>query len=471
MLKKIGKKFYYHLIFITLLSMFLRIALLLHSGPMIEYDTPLYLEHTYNLYDGKGFSVTDYLDTTLKPTAYRMPLFQCVMAYSAKILSISKENIPLVGVMINIILSTIMVFLSVFIAFIITQNEKISILTGYLSSINPNLIYNSVLVLTDTTFSFIIAIFILITILSIKNASKSYLFILSGVILGLSVLTRPITKFYFIFHIFLLFFILKENYRDKIKKIIFFSSSYLIIISPWIIRNYYKLGFLGLETNQGLNTLWSTARFINITKKDKEDKVIHQIKKIIIETMKTESWPMKAEIDARKKLKLSEVDACKYLEKIGIETIISSPVKFIKIFIRNIANNITSSTAELKLIDLILIKNYYERQHEVMITFENIENKKKKEKLDLKDFFLILPNFIFRIIHLLLFVLFITVVYKLSKEEKEISLFLFILISYFILLTSVVGSYDRYRLPYEIILNFTLSYFIFKVGLKKIQNE
>ncbi|MEF3279755.1 MAG: glycosyltransferase family 39 protein [Elusimicrobiota bacterium] len=466
MFKKINKKFYYHLISISVISIFLRIILLLYVGPRIENDTPLYLAQIYNIYDGKCFSITDYVDNKLKPTAYRMPLFQTISAYSAKILNIKKEKIPLLVAILNILFSTGIALIGVLIALIITKNQEIAILTGYLSSINPNLIYNSVLVLTDTTFSFIIAVFIFVSVISLENNSKRYL-CLSGIILGLSVLTRPITKFYFLFHIFLLFFILKDSYKNKIKKIIIFSLSCLIIVSPWIFRNYYRLNFLGLETNQGLNTLWSTARLIKIkAEEDKKDKIIYEMKKIIIETMKTESWPMKAEIEARKKLNLSEVEACKYLQKIGVDTIISSPFDFIKIFLRNIANNITSATAELKIIDFLIGNNYYEKQHKIMTNFENIENRNVEKKIKPEDFIIIAPNLIFRIIHLLIFCVSLIALCFLFKENKNSAIFLFSFISYLILLTSAVASYDRYRLPYEVILNFLFSYMIIKL-LKK----
>jgi len=457
MFKKIIRNTYFHITIILFISLLIRIVLISKSGPKIDNDTPLYLEQIYNLYDGKGFCIEDYVDNKLKPTAYRAPLFQYLSVLISKTLNIKKENIILVIGWMNFTFSILTVLLSMIIAYIMTKQKKIYILTGYITAINLNLIYNSVLVLTDTTFAFVIGIFILITTLSLKHQSKKYLFLISGVVLGLSVMTRTITKFYFLIHIIFLFFILNHNKSEKIKIISIFLLGYLSIISPWIIRNYQKLDFLGIETNQGLNTIWSVSNLVEIKKNDYKDKEIYEIKKIIIEDRKNHPWPMGAEIEARKKLKLTEVESSKYFQKIGMETILTHPFEFFKIFIRNLMNNITSSTSEIKLIDLFY-PGYYDKQHNIMTKFENIENPHQDKKIYIKDILMILPNFIFRIIHLMIFFISIYGAYLLFKKDRISSIFISIFILYLLTLTSAVASYDRYRLPFGILLCLLVSY-------------
>jgi hypothetical protein len=164
-----------------------------------------------------------------------------------------------------------------------------------------------------------------------------------------------------------------------------------------------------------------------------------------------------AEIEARKKLKLTEVESSKYFQKIGMETILTHPFEFFKIFIRNLTNNITSSTSEIKLIDLFY-PGYYDKQHNIMTKFENIENPQQDKRIYLKDILMILPNFIFRIIHLMILFISIYGAYLLFKKDRISSIFISIFILYLLTLTSAVASYDRYRLPFGILLCLLVSY-------------
>ncbi len=249
--------------------------------------------------------------------------------------------------------------------------------------------------------------------------------------------------------------------KNGAKTSLFFILGFVLIIFPWIFRNYHKLGFFGIETNQGLNTLWSISSLVEITQKDK-DPIIRRIKEIIIEDRKECPWPMGAEIKARKELRLSEAESSRYLQKIGIETAITHPFGYIKMFLRNLLNNITSATSEIKIIDIFLKKGYYDMQHKIMMRFENIEKSDRKDII-FKEFLIIIPNLIFRLMHLFSFIVAMIGGYLFAKKYKEYGIFLLSFIFYCLILTSLVGSYDRYRVPCEIILNFFISYAILEL--------
>lgn len=452
-----GNRYLTYLIIISLFVISVRILMILNISPRIDPDSPWYIEHIKLFYEGKGFATQDYVDNKIKPTAHRMPLFQYISYILMKILNLDTSYIIKSAFIVNFIASNLILILSFVFSYILSKNLYISFITFFITAIDLNIIYNSSLIMTDTLYAFICLLFLISFITAIKN-EKNIFFISSGLLLGLSVMTRPLTKYYPLILLIMLPLISKEKRTEYFKKVLLLTFGFMIIITPWIIRNHKKMGFWGLNTDQGLNLLWSVSHLVE--KCPTDSPIISGIKDIIMENKKNSPWPMQAEIDARKKYQLSEIEISNYFEKIAKETIIKKPLSFLKIYIRHIINNITSATSELKMIDILLKDGYYDTQHKIMIRFENIEKSDKKD-INFKEFLIILPNFFFRIINLILFIIAIKggVIY--TKRHKEIGFFLLSFIAYCVALSSIVGSYDRYRLPFETIIDFFISYFIY----------
>jgi 4-amino-4-deoxy-L-arabinose transferase-like glycosyltransferase len=247
-------------------------------------------------------------------------------------------------------------------------------------------------------FSFTVILFSYFFIKFVKTNQKLFL-IISGITVGITLLTRPIMKFYILILI-TIFLFTQGNLRSKIKNSAMFLFFFSITILPWLIRNYYKLNFLGLETNQGINTLWSSIAIMDDYNPN-DDEITSKIRKILVKYKNTYPFlgPLEGEREVRKTLNLSEVEASKYLNKIGLQTILSKPHKFLKIYLRGIINNLTSATSELKLIDYLFYKGYYDRQHQTMMDIHN-------HKLpNFKEIIVIFPNIFFRFIHLIIFLL------------------------------------------------------------------
>jgi len=440
---------------LLILIVLVKIALSFYLGPIIDPDSPEYISSIENIYNGYGFSKNDYIDNQIKPTAYRMPLFPYFNYYANKILGNNKkENFAKTILITNTIFYLLILIFCFLISNILTNDNKFSLISTLILSLTPNLFYNSFLVLTDTMFSFTVILFSYFFIKFVKTNQKLFL-IISGITVGITLLTRPIMKFYILILI-TIFLFTQRNLRSKIKNSAMFLFFFSITILPWLIRNYYKLNFLGLETNQGINTLWSSIAIMDDYNPN-DDEITSKIRKILVKYKNTYPFlgPLEGEREVRKTLNLSEVEASKYLNKIGLQTILSKPHKFLKIYLRGIINNLTSATSELKLIDYLFYKGYYDRQHQIMI---NIHNHKFP---NFKEIIVIFPNIFFRFIHLIIFLLVLFSMIDYFKKEKIVSLFLISLFAYLIGIASLVASYDRYRLPVEFIISFYLAYFIY----------
>ena len=444
-----------------ILTILLKILLCFHLGPVIDPDSSEYLSYMESIYDGYGLSQKDYTDNQIKPTAWRMPLFVYFNYYVNKIIGNNKkENFAKTILITNTIFYILILAFSFLISKNLTNDTKFSLTCTLILSLTPNLFYNSFLILTDTMFSFSIILFSYFFVKFLKTHNKN-LVVLASITLGISLLIRPIMKFY-VFLVILIIFYINQDLRSKIKSSLVFLFFFTITTLPWLIRNYYKLGFFGFETNQGINTLWSAIAIVD-EYDESDDEITSKIRRILIKYKNTYPFlgPLEAEKEIRKTLNLSEVEASKYLTRIGIKTIISKPHKFSKIYLRGIINNLTSATSELKLIDYLFYKGYYDKQHKVMMKIHHWQI-----PTNLNEFFTILPNLFFRFIHLIISIIVLISAIDFFKKDKLTSIFFLSLTLYLIGLTSMVASYDRYRLPVEFIFSFYLTYFIY--NFKKI---
>ncbi|MGC8729232.1 MAG: hypothetical protein ACP5SD_08215 [Elusimicrobiales bacterium] len=436
------------LIFIFLITA--KSYFLLKIPPQIVGDSPEYVSVIKNISEGKGFSEVDPTDNQIKAYARRPPIF----FYAVYIFNFFKD-IGKNTIFLNYLSSFLIVFLSIYLSFYITKNKLIAIATGWLLSLNANILYNSLLIMSDTFFSLTVIIFILIVIYFINNPTKK-LFLLMGISLGVCVLTRTVLKFYWIILGLLIFFYFfkSEDIKKRLKYLFLFIFSYSIIILPYHLRNYKKLKTLSIESYQGASAMWSIMPLIENTDYEKLYQKDISYKEIL-DILKKYDYPNLAEHEIRKRYDLDTVEYSKKLFGIAKYTIINNPSGYFKIFIKNIINNITSSSAYLKIIDFAK-PGYYDKQHKIMLDLTI-----QKNNINLSQIKYLIPNLIFRILNLIIFVFsLIGIIASFKKLDKRQSIFLISFLSYIIIISSLSSSYDRYRLPIEFIINFYLAYFL-----------
>ncbi|MHA1843329.1 MAG: glycosyltransferase family 39 protein, partial [Promethearchaeota archaeon] len=92
----------------------------------------------------------------------------------------------------------------------------------------------------------------------LRTQKKIHLILLSGVLLGFSTMTRYTTIIIAIFISFFLFFT-KEIKRRRIIIIFIFTFSYILILLPWILRNYRIYGEPVLSSGSGRILLFTQS--------------------------------------------------------------------------------------------------------------------------------------------------------------------------------------------------------------------
>ncbi len=452
--KKISK----HIIIILAITVFFRLLPLFLWGPQIEPDTQNYLQIADILTKTGTFSEIDPVTNELVPYAYRMPLFHLIISGLGKVFGVVNTEYSLV--VLNIILSILTVIIGMSIFYII-GSYSLAVCSGYLMSINSNSIYNSVLLLNDTVFSFFSTLMLFVAIIAIKKRSKVFFF-LFGILLGLSIMTRPILKYYWlILPILMLTPLFVSKIKEKLQLIVFFLLGVSFLLVPWSCRNFSKVGFFGLDLNQGVNTLWSTKRWVKLSTQEdyKKDPVLAQMRDIVASSKSP--FPLEAETKIRKTMDLPMPIISTGLMKIGVETVLKNPVQFGLRFSRNLLNIITSPNSMIETFNLLRGKKHHNFSH-LPVAFKNMEWK------------IILLNMTYRIGLLILFGFcssFGAILLYRNSHNKFLILIPISIIVYTLFLTSMVEGYDRYRLPLDpILLGFASVWLLQKFNKKSYQD-
>ncbi len=122
----------------------------------------------------------------------------------------------------------------------------------------PSIAYSNSL-LTETVFTFLLTLSILFLWLYFKDPERVSPLLISGALMGLSILCRPISAFLPLF-IVLLFFIFSK--RPKVylfKRASLYLTLCFVVVSPWLVRNQFVFGTPILSTIGYNNLLYYRA--------------------------------------------------------------------------------------------------------------------------------------------------------------------------------------------------------------------
>jgi 4-amino-4-deoxy-L-arabinose transferase-like glycosyltransferase len=106
--------------------------------------------------------------------------------------------------------------------------------------------------LSEPLFTFLLAAFTLLLLRTLRSPS-AWRFALTGALLALTILARPFMQFYTLAVFVLIFWKLRKDWYEAVKGLGIFSITLLLVLAPWIIRNYMAFGhFISGNTHSGL---------------------------------------------------------------------------------------------------------------------------------------------------------------------------------------------------------------------------
>lgn len=376
-------------VIIFLLSLIVRISFIFLSDypkkALEFYDAPSWNGVALNLLDKKGF-----LEPSGEPTSVRPPVYPLFLA---TIYSIFGVNYKVVYIIQSVLSSLTNVILFLLFRKI---NYKVALISSFISIFWPPFVVYSSIICSETLYTFLLLLFILLLLKS--NTYKS--FVALGVLLGAINLTRSTITFYTIFLIFY-YIILKIDYK-KILKIILMTVVSFVVVFPWTLRNWYAFNrFLLINTAAG-ELFWSGTymEWDGICKHNRDENFFKRFGNI-----------------------KNPVDRDRELFKEGIRNILKNPRGFL----------------------VLSVKKFF-RFWFMPIGYEIL----KTQYLILAKLFLV----IYCVLVLLCWVFLISIV------KDEFLSPIFVLIIYFTVMHNLLAPIPRYRFPIEhVILSFAVSGF------------
>jgi len=184
-----------------------------------------------------------------RPTADQLPFYPLLLAI---IYSISNSPFSfLIIIFLQAIFSSITCIVIYLIALKLF-NKRTAIIAGISSAIYPLFIFNTTRIIPETFFTFWLSLSVLY-LLILRDAPSFRNQLISGILLGINLLNSNVLVPALPF-IGLWLFWLFGSWKEKVQRIFLVMATALLIVSPWIVRNYIVFGeFPLMKTTIGLN--------------------------------------------------------------------------------------------------------------------------------------------------------------------------------------------------------------------------
>ena len=201
-----------------------------------------------NLLKYKTFSLEK--QSPFYPTIAREPFYPFFLFVIYKFFG---ELFLIVGIIQILIFSLTIIFTYILISKLI--NSKIAFYSSILVAICPPMANQTSYLLSESLFIFLIVIFVYLSTIMLLY-KKNILFILNGFLLGLLTLCKA-SMLYFL--PFLIICIIISKQEKGLAASMLLTISFLVIISPWLYRNYYLFETLKMTAPRGGKALYGRA--------------------------------------------------------------------------------------------------------------------------------------------------------------------------------------------------------------------
>lgn len=235
------------LVIVICFALFLRIMLFLVVQPyhaqimqnkiLANVDARQYQELAVDILHNRSFSGVY--------GAYRTPGYPFFIAVIYSIFGIKPWVVLLLQLFLNSISLALVYLLGKEIF-----DKKTAIIAAALYALDPHTIFYSVNLMSDTLFTFIFLAAVLFLLYGLKQA-RSIFFLFSGCLFGVGALIRPLGQYFPLAAAAIILIYAKMKWRSKLKAIAILITVFMLVISPWLCRNYFKYGHLSLSCMAG----------------------------------------------------------------------------------------------------------------------------------------------------------------------------------------------------------------------------
>lgn len=223
------------------------------KGDALDYD-----RIGQNLAQGNGFSLSQ--SSPYTKTMYREPAYPVFLALIYSIFGHNFAIVKLLQIFIYVLSCILLFYLA-----LITFNEKIARISSAIFSIFPTCANYPSYLLTETFFTCLLISAILILSLALARGRPRFFFY-SGVLLGMSILCKAAMLLFFIPIFFVLYLKIKQG---VLKYFMIFLAGSLLVLTPWMARNYLEFGTFSITLRSGTQLLYRAQNLDNSLEKIK----------------------------------------------------------------------------------------------------------------------------------------------------------------------------------------------------------
>jgi 4-amino-4-deoxy-L-arabinose transferase-like glycosyltransferase len=312
------------LFWILILAMILRLALVVsvqgHLERANEPDTPTYIDPALRLLRGEGF-IDD---------SHRTPVYPLFIAFIYRLFG---EG-PLPIILAQILLSGLTVFMTYLIGKVLLS-EAAGLLAAFLMAISIESITHAFFLLTETLFTSLFLGSILAYVIFRQSRKRIWIY-LSGGLMGLSILCRPIAAYFPYLFLILVFFDLARDVCERVTKAAIYALSYLVVIIPWMIWNYASIGIATITTISNYNLLFYNAASLQANKMEVNEEQVREILRDQVGQVMQERH-------------LSDTPANRDLiyQELARNIISSDPLGYVYLHLKNDVNNLLPGVTDL----------------------------------------------------------------------------------------------------------------------------
>ncbi|MBI4712896.1 MAG: glycosyltransferase family 39 protein [Planctomycetes bacterium] len=234
------------LILISAVAFILRGVLFLKiiAAPQLAFanDSYLYDKLGVNLAENGVFSGDT--QPPYSPNTLRPPLYPVFIAVVYKIFGHQPAMVIFLQCLVSVFICWGIYYLGAKIFY-----PKVGLLAGFFYALDLPSIDHTNLLLTETLFTFILMFSVYFLIICRQGKSRFFP-LMSGLLLGLCTLCRPLPQYLFL-PLVLVFLLGFKPAKKALINYLVFTAGFLVVIMPWLIRNYALTGIFDLTTIQG----------------------------------------------------------------------------------------------------------------------------------------------------------------------------------------------------------------------------
>jgi 4-amino-4-deoxy-L-arabinose transferase-like glycosyltransferase len=208
-------------------------------------------------------------------------------------------------------------------------------MAALLMAISIEAITHSFFLLTETLFTFLFLGSILAYVLFDQTHKRSWL-ISSGLLLGISVLCRPIALYFPFLFLLIILFKPAIGFLEKMIRLLLYAGGVLIVLLPWMLWNYSTMGMATVSTISDYNLLFYNAALLRANQTGQytdqvRDQLRDQVDQILAEDHLADTPANRSAID----------------RKVAIQIISADPLRYVLLHLKSDLNNLLPGITDL----------------------------------------------------------------------------------------------------------------------------